>query len=217
MRLRLLIVLGAIVLGLGVIMGVLFPAGSDPMAARKAALVMRGRNVFTLMSDAGLWGRRELFAVLSDDCKQSKLIVNALRLHVKTEDLHNLFDKDGGLWQFAIIDYETVGDAFPVMISANFNANDLAKYAIGDHLPIGRGSGAERSLLDDRAIVVVRKNGTSQIISANHLTKQTLFSGERSDGVCYTSVVPHEVLGDGGEKSARRVVNRSDSEFNSNL
>lgn len=192
MKLRLLIVLGAIVLGLGVIMVVLFPAGSNPMAARKTALVMRGRNVFTLMSDAGLWGRRELFAVSSDDGRQSMLIANALRMHVKSEDLHNLFDKDGGLWQFAIIDYEKVGDSFPVMISANFNANDLGKYAIGDHLPIGRKSGAERSLLDDRAIVVVRKNGASQIISVNHLTKRTLFLGERSDEIQYCLVVPLE-------------------------
>lgn len=190
MKLRLLIVLGAIVLGLGVIIGALFPAGSNPMAARKTALAMRGRNVFALMSGVGLWGRRELFAVSPDDCTQS--IAHALRMHVKPEDLHNFFDKDGGLWQFAIIDYENVGDCFPVMISANFNANDLAKYAIGDPLPIGMRAGAVRSLLDDRAIVVVRKNGTSQIISENHLTKRTLFLGERSDEIRYCSVVTPE-------------------------
>ena len=188
MKLRMLIVLGAIVLGLGVIIGALFPAGSNPMSARKWALAMRGRNVFALMSDAGLWGRREFFVVSSNDCRQSMLIANALRLHVTTEDCHNLFDKDGSLWQFALIDYEKVGDGFPVMISANFNANDLRKYAIDDCLPIGRESGAERSLLDDRAIVVVRKNGTAQIISAKHLTKQTLFLGERNDEVFYCTL-----------------------------
>ena len=188
MKLRLLIVLGAIVLGLGVIMVVLFPAGSNPMAARKTALAMRGRNAFVLMSNAGFWGRREFFVVSSNDCRQSMQIANVLRMRVKPEDGHNFFDKDGSLWQFALIDYAEVGDDFPVMISVNFNANNLGKYAIGDHLPVGRGSGAERSLLDDRAIIVVRKNGMAQIISANHLTKKTLFLGERSDDVCYCTV-----------------------------
>ena len=215
MKLRLLIVLCAIVLGLGVIIGALHPAGSKPMAARKTALAMRGRNVFVLMSKSGLWGRKELFDVFPDDCQQSMLIASALRMQVKPEDLHNLFDKDGSLWQFALIDYDEVGDGFPVMISANFNANDLGKYAIGDHLPIGRGSGAERSLLDYRAIVVVRKNGTSQILSENHLTRQTLFLGEKSDEIRYCSVVPFEAQEEGGGQSVSRVANRSDSESNS--
>ena len=190
MKVRRLILVGTIVLGLGVLMGMLHPAGSNPLAVRKSALFMRGRNVFTLMSDAGLWGRRELFVVSSNDCRQSVQITNALRMHVKPEDRHNLFDKGGCLWQFALVDYEKVSDGFPVMISANLNANDLGKYTIGDHLPIGSGTGSERSLLDDRAIVVVRKNGTAQIISVNHLTKQTLFLGEWSDEVHYCSVTP---------------------------
>ena len=215
MKLRLLIVLGAIVLGLGVIIGALFPAGSNPMSARKWALAMRGRNVFALMSDAGLWGRREFFVASSNACRQSMLITNVLRMHVKPEDLHNLFDKDGNLWQFALIDYETVGDDFPVMISANFNTDDLGKYDISEPLPIGRVSGAERSLLDDRAIVVVRKNGMAQIISENHLTRRTLFMGESSDEVRYCTVVPFEVQEDGGVQSVRRAENRFDSVQNS--
>lgn len=190
MKVRRLILVGTIVLGLGVLVGMLHPAGSNPLAARKSALAMRGRNVFMLMSDTGLWGKQELFVVSSNDCRQSTRIANVLCMHVKPEDRHNLFDKGGCLWQFALVDYEKVGDTFPVMISANLNANGLGKYAIGDHLPIGWRAGSERSLLDDRAIVVVRKNGMVQIISANHLTKQTLFLGEWSDEVHYCSVGP---------------------------
>ena len=77
-------------------------------------------------------------------------------------------------------------DCIPVLISANFNPKLLpSKWdGISDdsvRLPIGPASGAAKSLLDDKAIVVVRKGGAAQVIKAKDLTYETLYGGQAFD------------------------------------
>ena len=78
-------------------------------------------------------------------------------------------------------------DFMPVLISANFNPALLLRKCNGStfanktRLPIGPKSGATKSLLGDKAIVIVRKNGAAEKIKANFLTYGVLYSHQEFD------------------------------------
>jgi hypothetical protein len=81
------------------------------------------------------------------------------------------------LWNVAIDVPDDCGEFFPMLISANFNPR-LLEIAIDDdvQLPIGRASGAFLPLLDDKAVVLVRKNGSSQVIKAKYCTRKNILN-----------------------------------------
>lgn len=77
-------------------------------------------------------------------------------------------------------------DNIPVLISANFNPALLLRkwdgYTGGSRrLPIGPRSGAEKSMFDDQAIVIIRKGGSAQTIKARDLTYATLYNNMEFD------------------------------------
>ncbi len=76
-------------------------------------------------------------------------------------------------------------DWYPILISANFNPKLLQRaWSPNDSdkcLPIGPKSGAAKSMFGDTAIVIVRKNGTAQVIKAKDLTYNMLYQGVSFD------------------------------------
>jgi len=81
---------------------------------------------------------------------------------------------------------DNVPDMMPVLISANFNPALLLRKWDGSanrqqRLPIGPASGADSSLFGDKAIVVVRKDGSGEVIKARNLTYAALYRGQEFD------------------------------------
>ena len=78
-------------------------------------------------------------------------------------------------WNIAVSVSNDCNGTFPVMISANFNPR-LLEGSVDDEtlLRIGRETGASLSLLDDRAIVLVRKDGSCEVINAKHCTRKSI-------------------------------------------
>lgn len=77
-------------------------------------------------------------------------------------------------------------DIIPVLISANFNPALLLRKWDGSanqrkRLPIGPAEGADKSMFGDKAIVVVRKGGSCEVIKARNLTYATLYHGQEFD------------------------------------
>ena len=89
-------------------------------------------------------------------------------------------------WIVAANVTEAMPDFIPVLISANFNPALLMRNWDGlknrtKRLPIGPASGADKSMLDDKAIVVVRKGGSVETIKAENLTYGTLYRRQAFD------------------------------------
>ena len=89
-------------------------------------------------------------------------------------------------WIVAANISDDMPDFVPILISANFNPAlllrkwDGAKNRI-KRLPIGPASGADKSMLDDKAIVIVRKGGSVETIKAENLTYGTLYRRQAFD------------------------------------
>ena len=156
------------------------PAGRDQLAPNSSAMAMRGRNLYSIMVQSYLTDSNRLEKA-SDSTRLFREIL-------KEEDRHLAFDKVGCVWNVAAAIPAETDDMFPVMISANFNPKILSG---GDRLdpttqlPIGAKSGADRSLLDDRAIVVVRRNGMVHVIKAKDLKWDALACGVDNRDVEY--------------------------------
>ena len=89
-------------------------------------------------------------------------------------------------WCVAANVTDEMDDVVPVLVSANFNPELLLAKWNGRTdarrtLPIGPASGAAKSLFGDKAIVVVRKGGASQVIQAKYLTYSTLYNRQAFD------------------------------------
>ncbi len=93
----------------------------------------------------------------------------------------------GGVdWIIAADVKDETQDFMPVLISANFNPALLLNKWDGvtdasKRLPIGPESGALKSMFNDKAIVIVRKSGASEVIKAKYLTYQNLYHGQSFD------------------------------------
>ena len=166
----------------GFVMAVLFPAGRNPLTAKAWALAMRGRNAYVMMRDHH---KGEEHA-----CPNSTKYFMDLCAGADEDQLRNVMDAEGCLW--SVLEHGCVGwDSAPILISANFNPAQLGGMAVGrsedELLPIGKKTGADRSLLEDKAIVVVRKNGSVQVIKKKYLTRGALLGGSdcHFDNVCY--------------------------------
>lgn len=167
----LVLLLGAI------IMGVLFPAGSDPLVARSKSLAARGKNMYHALVQKGF--NDDAWNVLSSSCSNytsaAQLIEHLLSVQGVKEESADSVNRIEDIWNIAVNVSNDCDDTFPVMISANFNPM-LLESAIDDdtQLPIGRASGASLSLLDDKAIVLVRRNGSSEVIKAKYCTRKNI-------------------------------------------
>ena len=89
-------------------------------------------------------------------------------------------------WCIAANVTDEMPDNIPVLISANFNPalllrkwNRGMKYA--ETLSLGPASGAAKSMFDDKAVVVVRKGGSVQVIKKRFLTRGILYNLQEFD------------------------------------
>ncbi len=156
-----------------VIMGIMYPAGNDPMTARSCAMAARGLHLWHMMSRMN---------AKSSICLNHQMCFNA------TEYIERLVaaSRDCGIglysesitnsdWNIAVDFPNDCDSTFPVLISANFNLQYLGCHYDDDVVvPLGIKSGAPMSLLEDRVVVVVRKSGMVQRISAKSCTKQRI-------------------------------------------
>lgn len=180
---RRLFLWGALIALVWVVFNSITPAGSDPLGAQTSAFAMRGKNLFSLLKERGLFdGTVDVTQFKDSGTLLSKIIGEG------SEDRRLAFDSFGCVWNVAAAIPAETDDMFPVMISANFNPKFLSG---GDRLdpttqlPIGAKSGADRSLLDDRAIVVVRRNGMVHVIKAKDLKWDALACGVDNRDVEY--------------------------------
>ncbi len=178
-----------VIVGIGVGMGVLFPAGRDPFVPKASVVAMNGRNLYHMIAlnnaqhdIAGKW-------INPQKCSNSvEYITGVLGVGGTSGQGLCCTDAESALWNVAVDVHDDYGELFPMLISANFNPS-LLESAIDDdtQLPIGRASGASLSLLDDKAIVLVRKNGSSQVIKAKYCTRKNILNAScgRSASVIY--------------------------------
>lgn len=93
----------------------------------------------------------------------------------------------GGIeWCVAANVADEMPDCIPVLVSANFNPEFLLRKWDGvtdamKQLPIGPDSGAAKSMLGDRGIVVISKGGSAQFIKKRHLNYSTIYSRQEFD------------------------------------
>lgn len=167
-----------VLLTVAIVMGVLFPAGSDPLVARSKALAAQGKNVYRLLVQEGL--NDDIWNVLSS-CSNytsaAQLIGHLLSVHDVKNESADSANRIENIWNIAVSVSSECGDTFPIVISANFNPM-LLESTIDDNaqLPIGKTSGAPWSLLNDKAIILVRMNGSSEVIKAKYCTKKNILN-----------------------------------------
>ena len=179
------------------------PAGRDRLAPNSSAMAMRGINLYSIMIQSYLTDLNRLEKA-SDSTRFFREIL-------KEEDRYLAFDREGCIWTVAATIPDEANDMFPVMISANFNPELMAGGVRIDpaaQLPIGVKSGADRSLLDDRAIVVVRRNGTARVIKAKDLKLDAVSSGVGISAVEYLTPTKRVRVSIPMEYSWRRIDGR---------
>ena len=166
----------ALLLG-ALVMGVLFPAGRDPLVARSKSLAAQGKNVYRVLVQEGL--NDDVWNVLSSSCSNytsaAQLIEHLLSVRDVKKESAEFVNRIENIWNIAVSVSNACDSTFPIITSANFNPM-LLESAIGDdtQLPIGRASGAPLTLLDDKAIILVRKDGSSEVIKAKYCTKKII-------------------------------------------
>ena len=178
-----------VIIGIGVIMGVLFPAGHDPLVPKSFAIAMRGRNLYYMIEQNNEQHSLDGKWCDPQKCSNSvEFITGVLSRSGANGQEWCRADEVVALWNVAIDVPEDYGEFFPMLISANFNPMLLERAIDGDALlPIGLASGATLSLLDDKAIILVRRNGCSEVIKAKHCNKKNILktSYERSGSARY--------------------------------
>lgn len=170
-----------VIIGIGVAMGVLFPAGRDSFVPKSSAIAMRGQNLYCMIVQNNVRNNIDGKWFDPQKCSNSVEFITGI-LSASGADIQEwcCADEEVALWNVAVDVPEDYGELFPVLISANFNPR-LLESAIDDdiQLPIGRASGASLSLLDDKAIILVRKNGSAQVIRAKYCTRRNILKTPR--------------------------------------
>lgn len=163
-------------MGLGIVMAaawalskLLYPAGSDPFHAEASALALRGQRLFSHMRAS--IGKDAL--LMSADCDDSGAFLEKV-LASANDSRHLVADNVGCLWNVFMGGLTSTNKDGLVLVSANLNPIAVSRARNDGLIPIGVTSGASRSLLGDRAIIVVRRDGSAQIIKAQSLTRATL-------------------------------------------
>ncbi|MBR4654766.1 MAG: hypothetical protein IKO72_15530 [Kiritimatiellae bacterium] len=170
---------GALMLiGLGIIMGSLFPAGRDPFVPTSSAIAMKGQWLHQAIVQNRI--RHEAGEVWCDPntCSNSMEFVRGVFNLPETKEWreHGTHMGIDPLWNVAIDVPDDCGDtSIPILISSNFNPKFLeCHFDEGAILPIGRDAGAQDMSLADKGIVVVRRGGAAQVLKAKHCTRKAI-------------------------------------------
>lgn len=110
---------------------------------------------------------------MSADCDDSGAFLEKV-LASANDSRHLVADNVGCLWNVFMGGLTSTNKDGLVLVSANLNPIAVSRARKDGLIPIGVTSGAPRSLLGDRAIIVVRRDGSAQIIKAQSLTRATL-------------------------------------------
>ena len=161
----------AALIGIGVIMGALFPAGTDPFVPWSTTLAIKGHNLFYMMEQNEARHKADEKWCDPQLCSNSVEFITGV-LNLIGAEARCQCDTNVGVssWSVAIDVPEDYDELFPVLISSNFDPMTLEHQpADNEILPIRR---AEP--LKDKGIVVVRKCGMSHIIKAKHCTRKVV-------------------------------------------
>ena len=177
----------AVIIGIGVIMGALFPAGRDPFVPWSSAVAARGRNLFCMIEQNN--ARHKAGDKWCDPqmCSNSMDFITGVLNVIGAEAQYGCVTNVGvTLWNVAVDVPEDFDDLFPVLISANFNPKSL-EHQFGDNeiLPIGR-----RGPLKDKGIVVVRKYGMAHIIKGKCCTRKAIIGTSATHSCNVTYLTP---------------------------
>lgn len=153
-----------------------------------------GCGFLILLATLGIFSSSVLMSLCDGERKMRVAYLSACALQGRNlqrwiregnPDWEILFDKNE--WNVLDAGEDMVADFFPVMITANFDIKEIPQSWDGvkdqDKLIEIRGFSQEahkdgaRSAIDKRAIIVIRKGGTAQIIKAKYLTLKTLMCG----------------------------------------
>ena len=184
---------------------------SAKQSANTSVMAMKGRNLFVSITQANtereavglcsLWPRTTALGGVDKDDIAGKTYQKSTDYFRDLFDIPNLgkaewapyvncdkdvVGKDLDEWCVLANITDEMPDCLPVLISANFNPELLLTRWDGTSdsttpLPIGPAHGAAKSPSDDKAIIVIRKGGASQIIKEKYLTYKTLYGDQPFD------------------------------------
>ena len=178
--------------GVGIIMGALFPAGRDPFVPQSSVLALDGRVIWKRIIENQK--RHDAGEKWCDPLSCSNSI-DFLEKIFNNFDGSGLCKVNGDIrlchWNVAIDIPRDCDELFPVLISANFDPTFLGCHiADGEILPIGRGLNAQKGLLKSKGIVVVRKSGVSHVIKAHYCTRKTILEASLASNHKITYLTP---------------------------
>ena len=158
-------------IGIGVIMGALFPAGRDPFVPWSTAVAAKGYNLFCMIEQNEARYKAGEKWCDPQMCSNSVEFITGILNVIGSEAQYGCVTNVGvTLWNVAIDVPEDYDELFPVLISSNFDPKSLErKFSDDEILPIGR-----IEPLKDKGIVVVRKCGMAHIIKAKHCTRKVV-------------------------------------------
>ncbi len=179
----------------GLVMAVLFPAGSSDLSRKLFQMERQGRNAhYLLLSETksrGIAIDVEFFKCYSNSidfiAHMAKREVGDRRIAWKT-----LRDGEGSRWIFTCQNSMPGVEDFPLLITANVNPALLCvgPESLDKTIPLGVPVGAERSILGDKYVIVVRHNGLVEIISEKRCTPRNIIGSAVSmtNGVSFLSL-----------------------------
>ena len=163
----------------GLVMAVLFPAGSSDLSRKLFQMERQGRNAhYLLLSETKSRG-------IALDAEFFKCYSNSTDFiaHMATKEEGDrqiawkaLRDGEGSRWIVACQNSMPGAEDFPLLMTANVNPALLCAVpeSLDKTVPLGVSAGAERSILDDGYAIVVRRNGLVQTISKKHCTPRNI-------------------------------------------
>lgn len=167
------------VLGMVLSMFDVLPPPRKMDAAYTSATALRGRNMFRLLMLNEIERENRGGGVDVMTCTNSCELI---------EELCEVFEDETGMatwareWSFAVNLPPDAPDSFPLMISANVDPSKLPREWDGEtdkdkRLDLPPLDGVEPLRFGNRAVVVVHKNGTAQVIRHKYMTLAAFFGG----------------------------------------
>lgn len=174
------------------------PAGTSELSRAIFRMARQGRNAHYLFETASEAKGVALNGEFFKRCSNSTdFIVQMAKEEVDEERRMKwtaLLDGDGSRWIVFGQDSSSEFDDFPLLASANINPLLLCAGAESAEktMPLGMSSGAERSILDDKCAIVVRRNGTVQKVGKKYCTPRNIIGTamECTNGVSFVCLTP---------------------------
>ena len=181
------------IIGLGVIMGALFPAGRDPFVPASSAIAMKGQWLHQAIVQNRM--RHEAGEAWCDPntCSNSMEFVRGVLNLPETKEWqkHGTYMGIELLWNVAIDIPDDEHAAYPVLISANFSPELLESHFDDDVvLPVERRVGSQKHPLVDKGIVVVRLGGCAQVLKAKSCTGRNIIGDSNKHECQMTFLTP---------------------------